>query len=177
MIRLLMIVMSFIALLIPILSHAKDYKVTNTSSSGAGSLEQTIKDLNASGGEKENEIIFDIPQSSGSIDTAIPAINKPVTFKNLPGQDVKINSNGIWADKSFGIDTLSGDVSNGCGWPLFYRTGYGIYAGENIRIGTISGNVRGTGWSAGYFGSYFSGYGLNNKVSTWLSCTSRINDE
>ncbi|MDQ1277350.1 MAG: autotransporter protein, partial [Thermodesulfobacteriota bacterium] len=161
-----------ILLATPLISPAKEYRVTNTNSSGPGSLSQAMEDLNQGGDEKENKIIFAIPQGSGptepaSLDTSLPRMKKPVIFENASGEDIKINSSrirpfyayGIYADKSFGIDALSGNMS-GTGIGLFYSKAYGIFAGGNITIGTLSGNVSGTGVTLGLFGGYASAYGL-----------------
>jgi hypothetical protein len=174
-----------ILLATPLISPAKEYRVTNKNSSGPGSLSQAMEDLNQGGDEKENKIIFAIPQGSGptSLDTSLPRMKKPVIFENASGEDIKINSSrirpfyayGIYADKSFGIDALSGNMS-GTGIGLFYSKAYGIFAGDNITIGSLSGNVSGTGLTLGLFGGYASAYGLyagNDINITTLSGTAR----
>jgi uncharacterized protein with beta-barrel porin domain len=161
-----------IFLAIPSTSPAKEYRVTNTNDSGPGSLSQVIGDLNTSGYEEGNKIVFDIPREPGStespsLDISLPEIKKTVKFENAPGRGVKLNSSrirpfyayGIYADKGFAVDVLSGDVS-GKGIGLFYGNAYGVYSGDSITIGTLSGNVSGLGAAAGLFGAYGTGYGL-----------------
>ncbi len=156
----------------PCAGPAKEYRVTSTNDSGPGSLNQAIQDLNASGDDDGNKIVFDIPREPGStepptLDVSLPELKKPVKFENAPGHDVKLNSSrirpfytyGIYADKGFAMDALSGDVS-GMGIMLFYGNAYGIYSADSITIGTLSGNVSGLGASAGLFAAYGTGFGL-----------------
>jgi hypothetical protein len=120
----------------PFVSPAKEYGVTNTNSSGPGSLSRAIGHLKQDGDENYGEDV-----------------------KNDISRTRPFYTYGIYADKNLGINTLASNVS-GTGIGLWYGKGYGLFAGDDIKIRTLAGNVLGTGATLGLFGGYASAYGL-----------------
>ncbi len=147
-------------LLIPLLSNAATFTVTNTDDSGGGSLRQALTDANStSGNDMINFSLSSLSEATITLRSALPIITEGITLEGPTGTRVTIDANGT--ERVFNIDspgnnqtiTMSRLVIKGANSGGL--NGGGIFVGMgdtfNLTNASIESNSSGTGPGGGIF--------------------------
>jgi uncharacterized repeat protein (TIGR01451 family) len=142
------------------------FLVTNTNTGGSGSLDQAIRDANATAGANVINISFSIPDSgvqSIAVTTPLPAITHPVSIDGTtePGYagSPLIELNG----RNAGIDASGLTISAG------NSTVKGLVINRFERFGVVLDTKGGDVIAGNYIGTDVSGTSaLGNQVGIWI---------